>query len=246
MIANPSLRTAGLPGFLASNRTKVIISLVTLTLVSTLITAGTYALYTASTASANNAFSSGTLTLTNNKSASTLLVLNQAFIPGDTVTGTMDVTNGGTEDLSGYQLAVALAGGAVTNNLTDATKANSYKLWVSRCSVAWTGSGKSATCAGGIQKDVVGTQAAALNVIMSGKTLVVGAATAFCSKDASQTVAVRTARGVTCDNTIDTANAVDHLMVQVQFPSAADSTYSNLATTLAFTFSGTQANGASF
>ena len=35
-------------------------------------------------------------------------------------------------------------------------------------------------------------------------------------------------------------------MVQVQFPSAADSTYSNLTTTLAFTFSGTQANGASF
>ena len=227
------------------NRLKLALSLAVLTLLSTVATAGTYALYATSTPTAPNSFSSGSLSLANDHTATSVLSINQALIPGDSVTGLINVTNTGTEDLSGYKVAVGLSGGAVVNSLTDAARPFSLKLWISRCSVGWTGSGAAATCVAGVQNDVVGTAAAPVNVIGT-DSLTIAGSNAFCSNSATQSAAVRLARGVTCDSSLDSAGAADHLKVQIQFPTGADNSYSGLNTVLAFTFSGTQASGASF
>jgi spore coat-associated protein N len=219
-----------------SNRTKIIVTLAVLSVLSTLATIGTYALFTASTSTADNTFASGTLTLSNDHSASTLLVINNKMIPGDTITGYLNVSNTGTEDVTGYQLAGALGSGAVTNNLTDSTKPGSLKLTVDRCSVAWA----SGACSGTLTPVV----AAGSNVI--GSYSLISTGNAFCTNSASQTAALRTSRGVTCDSTIDNVNAGDHLKVVVSFPSTADNTYQGLSTAIHFTLSGGQANGVNF
>lgn len=219
-----------------SNRTKLIVSMAVLTVLSTLATVGTYALFTASTATADNTFTTGTLTLSNDKSASTLLVLNNKIIPGDTVTGYLNVTNGGTEDVVGYQMAAALGTGATSNNLTDPTKAYSLTVAVDRCSVAWS----SGACSGTTTPVV----AAGTNVL--GTYSLISNGNAFCTNDASQTSSLRTSRGVTCDSTIDNTNAVDHLKVVVTFPGGADNTYQGLSTAIHFTMSGSQANAVNF
>lgn len=222
-----------------SNRTKLIVTMAVLTVLSTLATIGTYAVFTASTSTADNSFTTGTLTLSNDKSASTLLVLNNKIIPGDTVTGYLNVTNGGTEDVVGYQMSAALGTGATSNNLTDPTKADSLKVSVDRCSVAWT----SGACTG---TGAVLTHVVAANTNVLGTYSLISNGNAFCTKDASQTASLRTSRGVTCDTSIDNTNAVDHLKVVVTFPSGADNTYQGLSTAIHFTMSGGQANAVNF
>lgn len=218
-----------------SNRTKLIVTMGVLTVLSTLATIGTYAAFTASTSTADNSFSSGTLTLTNDHSASTLLVIDNKLIPGDTITGYLNVTNGGTEDVVGYEVSAALGTGAVSNNLTDATKAGSLKMAVTRCSVAWASGACSGTTTALVPaSNVLGTY----SLINNGN--------AFCTKDPSQTASLRTSRGVTCDTTIDNTNAVDHLKVVVSFPSSADNTYQGLSTAIHFNLSGGQANAVNF
>ena len=219
-----------------SSRVKLIVSLAVLTVVSTLATIGTYAAFTASTATADNTFASGTLTLSNDHAASTLLVINNKMIPGDTITGYLNVDNTGTEDVVGYQLATALGTGAVTNNLTDSTKTGSLKLTVSRCSVAWA--------AGACSGTTTTVVPAGTNII--GTASLISTGNAFCSKDPSQTASLRTSRGVTCDTTIDNTNATDHLKVVVSFPASADNTYQGLSTAVHFTMTGTQGNAVNF
>lgn len=219
-----------------SGRVKLIVSLAVLTVVSTLATIGTYAAFTASTATADNTFASGTLTLSNDHAASTLLVINNKMIPGDTITGYLNVDNTGTEDVVGYQIAAALGTGAVANNLTDVTKPGSLKMAVTRCSVAWA--------AGACSGTTTSVVPAGTNVLSTASLISNG--NAFCTKDPSQTASLRTSRGVTCDTTIDNTNAIDHLKVVVSFPASADNTYQGLSTAIHFTMTGTQGNAVNF
>ena len=226
-----------------SKRFKVALALVVFSLISTVITGVTYATFNTSTSTGTSAFSSGTLALGNDHSATAVLTVSNNLIPGDTVSGELNVTNTGSEDVVGYQLVVANVGAGT--NLTDSTKANSLKLWIQRCSVAWGGTAVSPTCAG-TRSDVVGTSAAPINVLGT-YSLTVGGANAFCSNSATQTAAIRTARSVNCDSTVDQAAGADHLAVRASFPSGADApTFAGLAANIGFTFSGTQGTGANF
>lgn len=222
-----------------SNRTKLVVTMAVLTVLSTLATVGTYAAFTASTATADNTFTTGTLTLSNDHAASTLLVLNDKIIPGDTVTGYLNVSNTGNEDVVSYQMAAALGTGATTNNLTDSTKPYSLKVQVDRCSVAWT----SGACTG---TGAVLTHVVAANTNVIGTYSLISNGNAFCTNDPSQSAAQRTSRGVTCDTTIDNTNAIDHLKVIVTFPSGADNTYQGLSTAIHFTMSGGQGGAVNF
>lgn len=228
-------RVARLP---RSNRMRVVLALVVLTLVSTIVTAATYASFTAGSSTGNASFSTGTLSLTNDRSGTALLSIGaNKMLPGDTVSGYVQVTNSGTEDVVGYQLQVALAGGATANNLTDSTKTGSLRMYVQRCSAAWT-----AGVCGGATTNVVGTPAAPVTVI-GNSNLNVTPGNAFCSTNAG-TAAERSARGVTCDATI--LGATDYLKVVVNLPGSADNTYQGLSTTLGFTFAGGQGGSVNY
>jgi hypothetical protein len=212
---------------------KALLSVLILAVLSTFLTVGTFALFTASTASPNNLFATGTVSLSNSNSAGATATLSN-MLPGDSASGLVTVSNNGTEDVTSYALATSVSGG--TNVLTtDAT--NGLQLWVARCSQAWTGSGASATC-GGTQTDAVGSSASPV-AITSGSPFSLGSA--LCTSNAAVTAAIRTARGTTCSQT-----GSDYLKVRVSLPSSAGNTFQGLSTTLTFTFQGSQATGASF
>ena len=219
-----------------SVRAKVLATVLIIGGTSAFLTAGTYALFTANTVSANNLFATGTLTMGNSNSASATVTLSN-MIPGDTVTGTVNVQNTGSEDIAAYQLASAVTAPAIPNLLTT-DSVNGLQVWVSRCSVAWTGSGPSATC-GGTQSDVIGTSAAPL-AIASGSPYSL-AANAFCTSSASVTAAVRATRGTTCSLTGN-----DYLKVRISLPSTATNAFQGLSTTLSLTWQGTQTTAANF
>lgn len=215
-----------------SNKGRALATVLILGALSAFLTAATYALFSASTSSAGNVFATGTLSLTNSNSASATATLSN-MVPGDSASGVVTVNNTGTEDLAGYQLAftVTSAANALT---TDAT--NGLKVYVTRCSVAWTGAGAAATC-GGVQTDVVGTAAAPVAIATGPYSL----GSALCTANAAVTAAIRTARGTTCAIT-----GSDFLKVRVSLPTTADNTFQGLSSTVNFTWQGTQASGASF
>lgn len=221
-----------------NSRKRILLSLGILALMVTAISAGSFALFTASTAVPNELFSTGTLSI-GASPASALTTLSN-MLPGDTVTGLETLTNTGTEDLTSYQLVTTITAATPTNpNVLTSDATNGLRVWIQRCSVAYTGTGASANC-GGTPSDVVGTTGAPVAIVNSFSL----STNAFCTTNAAVTAAVRTARGTTCDPAITGGN--DHLKVRVSLPSTADNSFQTLSTTLSFTFNGNQANGANF
>ncbi len=219
---------------------RVLLSLMALALLGTM-GAGTYALFTATSSTGNNTFASANLSLTNDKSGSALLAITN-MVPGDTVTGIVNVTNNGGEDLAGYALDTTLVAPATPNALTTDTT-NGLKVTVTRCSAAWTGSGFSATCgAPATQTTIVTTTAIASGGTPAGSSgsisMLTGGKNAFCAT--GPTASERTARGTTCDTSVDSsgANPIDHLKVTVTLPSTAGNSLQNLSGTIGFSFYG--------
>jgi predicted ribosomally synthesized peptide with SipW-like signal peptide len=225
-------------GIRAIMRRKLLLSLGVLGVTTGVLAVGTYALFSANTTSASNLFATGTLALSNSNSVSATVTLSN-MIPGDSVTGLVTIQNTGTEDLTAYQLATAVTAGTPTNpNLLTTDATNGLQIWVSRCSVAWTGSGSTATC-GGTVTDVVSTSAAP-EAIAPGTPFSLGSG-ALCTSSAAVTAATRTARNTTC-----TVTGNDYLRARVSLPSSAGNTFQGLSSTLGFTFQGTQATGSGF
>jgi spore coat-associated protein N len=219
-----------------SNRMRVVLALIVLTLVSTLVSAVTYAAFSASTSSAASSFSTGTLSLSNDHSATAVLNLgSDRLLPGDTITGYVQVTNSGNEDVVNYQLSTSLPTGVTANALT--TGSNGLHLYIQRCSVAWS----TGSCAG-TTTNLIGTASAPVAAIGT-NSLLVSPANAFCTSDAAA-AGERAARAVTCDSSI--VGSTDFLKVVVSLPSAADNSYQTLSTSLNFTFSGGQGGNINF
>ena len=223
-----------------TTRRRVLLSLGILAAMATVVSLGSYALFTASAPVPNELFSTGTLSIGTSPSSAIATLSN--MLPGDTVTGLETLTNTGSEDLTSYQLVTSVTAATPTNPnvlTTDAT--NGLLMWVQRCSVAYTGTGSSATC-GGTPHDVVGTSAAPVAILNTFSL----SSNAFCTTNAAVTAAVRTARGTTCDGNI--TGGTDFLKVRVSLPSGAGTgnTFQGLSTTLSFTFDGSQASGANF
>jgi predicted ribosomally synthesized peptide with SipW-like signal peptide len=230
------------------NTKRVLMSLGILGLMAGVGSIGTYALFSASSATGNNTFATANLSITNDKSASSVLSLSN-MVPGDTVTGIVNVTNAGGEDLTAYDLATSVT--STANALTLDTTSG-LKVWVERCSAAWTGAGtpSTATC-GSTRTDVGGTSSGTYLAIAptsgtSGSFSLIANGNAFCIAGGSL-AAERTARGTTCDTSLDTAG-IDHLRVHVSFPSTAGNTSSiagnpsflNQSATIVFSFTGQQ------
>ena len=219
-----------------NNSKKVLLSLLVLGLLTTVVTVGTFALFTASTSNSNNVFATGTLSMSNSNGASATATLSN-MVPGDTVTGLISINNSGSEDITSYQLSTAATAGSPSNpNALTIDTTKGLQIWVSRCSQAWTGSGASATC-GGVQSDVLGTSASPVAIIQNNASL---AANAFCSTNAAA-IAQRATRGITCSLT-----GTDYLKVRVSLPSSADNSFQGLSSTISLNFNGQQPNSANF
>jgi hypothetical protein len=210
---------------------RFLVSLLILGAVTSVVGFGTFASFTATTGNPGNVFASGTLAMDTDHSAASFITLSN-MIPGDSKADLLTVQSTGSEDMT-YTLSTT----ASASSLLDTSAANGLQLYIQRCSVAWTGSGQSATC-GGTAADVVGTSAAPVSII--------GAARAMGNLCDSGADTQRATRGNSCANGGITVKDSDFLKVRVSLPSAAPNTFQGLSSTILFTWDGTQVAGGSF
>ncbi len=217
------------------NPKRLLKSLFLLGLLSTLVSAWSYALWTSTSASSANLFATPSIAISSDKVGTAIATLSN-MVPGDSIAGLTRVTNSSSEDLAGYSVVVSVTAPALPNALTIDTT-NGLQLLVKRCSVAWTsGTPVSASTCGGTQTTVY--NGPITNGAASG-TYTIPLATGsnfWCSPSGS--ASERTARGVTCDPSL-TGNQ-DYLLMVVSLPANAASSEQGLSTTLSFTFSGQQ------
>ncbi|MCZ2819488.1 TasA family protein [Modestobacter sp. VKM Ac-2977] len=97
---------------------------------------GTFGTFTDSTAPLNASVASGTLSLDLNSVNSTAtLPMNAAgFVPGDSISRSVDLVNTGNLGFAGIQLTSS----ATVSSVLDTDKANGLQLSVTSCSVTWT------------------------------------------------------------------------------------------------------------
>ena len=97
---------------------------------------GTFGTFTDSTAPLNASVTSGTLSLDLNATNSTAsLPMNATgFVPGDSISRSVDLANTGNLAFAGIQLASS----ATTSSLLDTDKINGLQLSVKSCPVVWT------------------------------------------------------------------------------------------------------------
>ncbi len=210
---------------------RFLVSLLILGGVTSAVGFGTFASFTATTDNPGNVFAAGTLTMSTSSAGASFTTLSN-MIPGDSKADLLTIQSTGSEDMT-YTLTTT----ASASSLLDTNAANGLQLYMQRCSVAWTGSGQSATC-GGTAADVIGTSAAPVPVI--GATRAMGN---LCDSGAD---AQRATRGNSCSNGSISVKDSDYLKIRVSLPSAAPNTFQGLSSTIAFTWDGTQVAGGSF
>src|SRR3979409_1259011 len=89
-----------------NSRTRILLTMGILALMATAVSAGSFALFTASTAVPNELFSTGTLSIGASHTSAIAALTNT--LPGDTVSGLETLTNTGPEALTSYQLVTAV------------------------------------------------------------------------------------------------------------------------------------------
>jgi hypothetical protein len=97
---------------------------------------GTFGTFTDSTAPLNASVTSGTLKLALNatNSTATLPMTAAGFVPGDSISRSIDLTNTGTLDFAG----ISMVSTATTSSVLDTDKTNGLQLSVKSCSTNWT------------------------------------------------------------------------------------------------------------
>jgi hypothetical protein len=97
---------------------------------------GTFGTFTDSTAPLNASVTSGTLSLDLNatNSTATLPMNASGFVPGDSISRSVDLANSGNLAFAG----ISLNSTATTSSLLDTDKINGLQLSVKACSMNWT------------------------------------------------------------------------------------------------------------
>jgi hypothetical protein len=115
---------------------------------------GTFGSFTDSTAPLNASVAAGTLSIELNatNSSATLPMTATAFVPGDSMSRSVDLVNNGDVDFANLSMVVAASQATAASPLnTDALKG--LQLSVSSCSVPWTetkvGAAPTYTCSSG-------------------------------------------------------------------------------------------------
>jgi hypothetical protein len=97
---------------------------------------GTFGTFTDSTAPLNASVTSGTLSLdlTSVGAAASLPMTATGFVPGDSISRSVNLVNSGNLDFG----SISLNSVATTSSVLDTDKVNGLQLSVKSCSVAWT------------------------------------------------------------------------------------------------------------
>ena len=130
---------------------------------------GTFGTFTDSTAPLNASVTSGTLSLDLNATNSTAsLPMNATgFVPGDTISRSVDLANTGNLAFAG----ISMASTATTSSLLDTDKVNGLQLSVKSCPVNWTESltnGVATYTCSGTTTNVVNSGAAVTSATLTG------------------------------------------------------------------------------
>jgi len=105
---------------------------------------GTFGTFTDSTTPVATTVESGTVDITLTQQGTTIPVTTAGFVPGDSLSRAVDLSNVGSAPLSSVTLvSTAAAAGALTSDTTDG-----LQLAVRSCPVAWTQAGAAYTCSG--------------------------------------------------------------------------------------------------
>lgn len=224
-------------------RKRVLLSMLVLGTLTTIVGVATFADFNASTNYTGQTFATSHIQINNNnQNDGTSLSLSLSnMIPGDNVTKVLNVVNTGDTDILNYSLSTV----ATTSSALNTGSPSPLRVWISRCTVAWTGT----ACTGGTATDIVGTSAAPVSVIFSNQSMATpgGGTGIFCKQGYSQ----HATRGVgTCD--INNVANTDYLKIQVSLASTgatgagADNALQGLSSTVSFDFSGQQPAAHSF
>jgi len=133
-----------------STTTKVVGSLAIAGTAAAVAGLGTFGTFTDSTAPLNTTVATGTvdINLAVPSGGVAIPVTTTGFVPGDSLSRAVDLSNNGTSALSGITLQSSATAGSILT--TDAT--NGLQLAVKSCSVAWTQGGTPSaptyTCSG--------------------------------------------------------------------------------------------------
>jgi hypothetical protein len=149
-----------------STTTKVVGSLAIAGTAAAVAGLGTFGTFTDSTAPLNTTVATGTvdINLAVPSGGVAIPVTTNGFVPGDSLSRTVDLSNNGTSALSGITLQSSATAGSILT--TDAT--NGLQLAVKSCSVAWTQGGTPSaptyTCSG-TQSSLAGGPAVSTNLL---------------------------------------------------------------------------------
>jgi hypothetical protein len=177
---------------------------------------GTYATFTSSSA-ASNALNTGSVSIALGAvgPANRLTLGASGLLPGDTLQRVIDLQNDGVAG-SDDLAAVSLTTAASPSSLLDTDATDGLQMTIDRCSAPWTESGTSP----------------AFTYSCSGTTSSVLASQAVIGSNLALANLSSLAAGVT-----------DHLRVTLALPSSAPNSMQGLASTLSYTFVGTQRAG---
>ena len=128
---------------------------------------GTFGTFTDSTTPISTEVASGTVDIDLANPGAVIPVTTANFVPGDSMTRAVTLTNSGTSALSSVTLGVT----ATTSSVLNTDTVNGLQLSVKSCSVPWTQGGTATaptyTCAGGSVTDL-GTTAVISNRTLAG------------------------------------------------------------------------------
>jgi hypothetical protein len=117
---------------------------------------GTFGTFTDSTAPLNASVNTGTLSITltpaNDTAALTMAATN--FVPGDSLTRSVNLINDGSANFSGLNLT-STASDATKTSLLNTDLTNGLKLSVKSCSTAWTKPTATTYACSGVTKQLV-------------------------------------------------------------------------------------------
>ena len=127
---------------------------------------GTFGTFSDSTAPVSTTVSTGTvdINLAQPSGAVTIPATVSGFVPGDSMTRAVNLSNNGTSALS----SISLNSSSTASNalVTDAT--NGLQLTIKACSVAYTGVGTTTPTCSGTERTVATGQAVQTNSVLSG------------------------------------------------------------------------------
>jgi spore coat-associated protein N len=116
---------------------------------------GTFGTFTDSTTPISTEVASGKVDINLANPGHAIPASTTGFLPGDSMTRAVTLTNAGNSDLSSVTLGVT----ATVSSILDTNTTNGLKLSVDACSVPWTQGGTSTaptfSCVGGTSRNVV-------------------------------------------------------------------------------------------